>query len=365
MKPIPTRVLWLPAHPSAGSVSMLRHWRELERVFRAAGDESLEIVCPLGAPPERTPPAGRLRRAWKKYAGYPLRVGLAGRADVVHILDHSFAHLLRFAPRGSRKIVTVHDLAPLADDTLSPAQLARFRRTLAWLNEADLLLAVSEFTAKVLRSFLTAKPRIAVLPMGVNVAAFAALRALPPTITLPPIPRLLSIGSALARKNLALLPDLLEPVVRALGPIALLRVGAPLPLDLRRRIEAVVTPAHLFEFGAAREEDLVAIYQSADALIFPSTLEGFGLPLLEAMAAGCPVVSSDAASLPEVGGDAVLYFSPHDSAAAGAQLVRLLRDRALRERLIAAGRERAAGLSWEPHARQLRQHYLSRGGAAA
>ncbi len=343
---------------------MLRHWRELERVFGAEVHESIEIACPLGAPPEIPPPAGRLRRGWKKYVEYPLRVGLVGRAEVVHILDHSFAHLLRFAPRGSHRIVTVHDLAPLADDTLSPSQRARFRRTLAWLNQADLLLPVSEFTADVLRSFLTAKPRMAVLPMGVNVAAFAAPRTLPPTLALPPIPWLLSIGSTLARKNLALLPDLLAAVVRELGPVALLRVGEPLPLDLRRRIEAVVTPANLFELGAAREEELVAIYQRADALIFPSTLEGFGLPLLEAMAAGCPVVSSDASSLPEVGGDAVLYFSPHDPAAAAAQVIRLLRDRALREQLIAAGRQRAAGLAWEHHARHLAQHYLHAGEAA-
>lgn len=337
---------------------MLRHWRELDRAFRAEGDRSVEIACPLGLPPEITPPAGRFRRAWKKYAEYPLRVALAGRTDVFHILDHSFAHLLRFAPRGSRRIVTVHDLAPLEDGTLSPAQRARFHRTLVWLNEADLLLPVSEFTAKVLRSFLTENPRIEVLPMGVNIAAFEVPRTLPSGITLPPIPRLLSIGSALARKNLAALPDILAPVVRELGPVALLRVGAPLPLDLRRRIEAVITPANLFEFGSARDEDLVALYQSADALVFPSTLEGFGLPLLEAMASGCPVVSSDASSLPEVGGDAVLYFSPDDPAGAAAQIVRLLRDPALRAGLISAGRQRAAALSWERHAARLSAFYL-------
>lgn len=357
MKSPPTRVLWLPAHPSAGSVSMLRHWRELERAFHAEGDASIEIACPLGPAPEITPPAGRIHRAWKKYAEYPIRVRLAGRADVVHVLDHAFAHLLRFAPRSRRKIVTVHDLAPLADGTLSPAQLVRFRRTLAWLNDADLLLPVSEFTGRVLKSFLTAKPRMAVLPMGVNVAAFATPRALPSTITLPPIPRLLSIGSTLARKNLGVLPDILAPVVRALGPVALLRVGAPLPEDLRRRIEAIVSPANLFEFGAAPENDLVSIYQNADALVFPSTLEGFGLPLIEAMAAGCPVVTSNAASLPEVGGDAVLYFPPDDPSAAGAQLVQLLGDPALRDRLIAAGRGRAAGLSWERHTASLAALY--------
>ncbi|HYR57806.1 MAG TPA: glycosyltransferase, partial [Chthoniobacteraceae bacterium] len=217
MKPTRTRVMWLPAHPSSGWASMLRHWRELDRVFRAMRPESIEIVCPLGSPPEGAVARGRFRRAWEKYVAYPLRLGLAGGADVVHVLDHSFAHLLRFVPRGARKIVTVHDLVPLEDRTLTPSQLGRFRRTVTWLNHADLLLAVSEATVRSLRKFLTAKPRIAVLPMGVNAAAFAMPRALPASIALPAVPRLLSIGSVLPRKNLALLPELLELAIRGAG----------------------------------------------------------------------------------------------------------------------------------------------------
>lgn len=336
---------------------MLRHWREIDRVVRATHPPSIEIACPLGAPPDDAAPSGRLIRAWKKYVEYPLRVRLARGADVVHVLDHSFAHLLRFAPRGSRKIVTVHDLAPLEDDTLSPTQRQRFRRTLSWLNDADLLLCDSEFTAKALRSFLTHQPRIAVHLLGVNASAFAAPHELPGSIAWPAVPRLLSIGSALPRKNLDLLPAILEEVVREVGAVALVRVGARLPPELRRRIEAIVTPSRLLELGHASEHDLIAIYQNCDLLIFPSTLEGFGLPLLEAMAAGCPVVSSSASSLPEVGSDAVLYFDPADPHTAATQIVKILRGGALRASLIERGRLRARELAWEQHVLKLCEYY--------
>lgn len=354
---IPRKVLWLPAHPSAGSLSMLRHWRDLDHAFHAKGGDSMQIVCPLGSPPGIAPPAGRPRRAWDKYVAYPLRVGLAGQVDVVHVLDHSFAHLLRFAPHGSRRIVTVHDLAPLEDGTLSNTQLERFRRTLTWLNRADLLLAVSHATASALRAFLTTAPRIAVLPMGVDTEQFSAKRQLPATVKLPAIPRVLSIGSTFPRKNLAALPAILERVTRALGPVALLRIGQPLPDELRQKIGNVVKTENVIEFGVTPDEQVVAAYQAADALIFPSILEGFGLPLAEAMAAGCPVVSSNASSLPEVGGDAALYFDPADADAGAQHLIALVRDPALRAEMIARGRRRAAELSWKRHAEKLRDYY--------
>jgi glycosyltransferase involved in cell wall biosynthesis len=363
MQPKLTRVQWLPAHPSAGAVSMLRHWQELDAVFRAKPELPLEIACPLGAPPVAAPVANRFQRAWAKYAVYPVQTRLAGPADVVHILDHSFAHLLDWIPRRSFKIVTVHDLAPLDDASLSQRQRARFRRTLSCLNRADLLLPVSEFTATALRSFLTAAPPISVLPQGVDFAKFSHPQSAP-ELALPPEPRVLSIGSVVSRKNLGSLPDLLAPVVREIGPISLVRVGEPLPAELRARLEAVLGAERVREVGFVDETQLVAIYQACAALLFPSTLEGFGFPLLEAMAAGCPVVSSNASSLPEVGGAAALYFDPQDRAEGARQLVNALRDATLRASMIDRGRARARELSWDAHAERLAAIYARAGGDA-
>ena len=316
------------------------------------------IDCPLGSPPAASTTASRFGRAWQKYAAYPLRLAFAGHADVVHVLDHSFAHLLQYAPKRSFKIVTVHDLAPLVDGSLDPSQARRFRRTLSWLNEADLLMPVSNATATALRSFVTGAPRTVTVPMGVNVEAFEMRRPLPPSVALPEIPRLLSVGSVLGRKNLGVLPAIVARVQAEFGPVMLLRVGERLPAELRRQLESVLSPGHLIEFGFVASEDLVAIYQAANALLMPSTLEGFGLPVIEAMAAGCAVVASNTSSLPEIGGDAAMYFDPADPAAAAAHVVAILRTPALRESLVERGRLRAREFTWQKHAATLVSHYL-------
>ena len=85
------------------------------------------------------------------------------------------------------------------------------------------------------------------------------------------------------------------------------------------------------------EEELIALYQKAEAFLFPSLAEGFGIPLLEAMATGTPVIAARAASLPEVGGEAVVYFDPHDGEAIAAALERVLTDKGLREEMVQKG----------------------------
>jgi glycosyltransferase involved in cell wall biosynthesis len=105
----------------------------------------------------------------------------------------------------------------------------------------------------------------------------------------------------------------------------------------------------LLELGTITAPELRRVYHRADVLVFPSTLEGFGLPLLEAMAAGCPVVSSDAAGLREAGGDAALYFDPSDAHLGAQQILRVHSDSPLRETMIARGRQRSERYTWDRH----------------
>ena len=116
-----------------------------------------------------------------------------------------------------------------------------------------------------------------------------------------------------------------------------------LPPGVRDRV--VVT-------GYVSEEEKVALFGGAEALVYPSLYEGFGLPVIEAMACGTPVLTSNVSALPETAGDAALLVDPHSVEGIAAGIERLLTDSALRERLRSAGLARARIFSWEETARR-------------
>jgi glycosyltransferase involved in cell wall biosynthesis len=109
--------------------------------------------------------------------------------------------------------------------------------------------------------------------------------------------------------------------------------------------------------GRVSDEDLEGLYAIASCLVMPSLIEGFGIPVLEAMERGLPVACSTAPSLPEVAGDAARYFDPEDEGEIATAISEVIRDSRLRERLAAAGRERARRFSWERTARQTIESY--------
>jgi glycosyltransferase involved in cell wall biosynthesis len=128
--------------------------------------------------------------------------------------------------------------------------------------------------------------------------------------------------------------------------------------DLRTEHSAIIWA------GAVSDEQLRTLYENAALFVFPSLYEGFGIPPLEAMTCGCPVVASSASSIPEVCGDAALYFPPRDIPAVAASLLRVLKDESLRQELIFKGRRRSECFSWARSAEQLRSclvdaNYLS------
>jgi glycosyltransferase involved in cell wall biosynthesis len=179
-------------------------------------------------------------------------------------------------------------------------------------------------------------------------------------------PFILYVGGFLAHKNVPTLLASFQELASAL-PHHLVLVGGGSeserkklgPLAARLGIAERV---HVYHGIPARE--LVALYRSCDLFVYPSRYEGFGLPVLEAMACGAPVLCSSATAMPEVGGDAVRYFSPdsRDELTAGMRAV--LIDRGLREQLVARGLERAARFTWKrtvaAYSRVIRE-VLSRG----
>ncbi len=115
--------------------------------------------------------------------------------------------------------------------------------------------------------------------------------------------------------------------------------------------------------GYVSDEELITLYQMATCLVFPSLYEGFGLPVLEAMAAGCPVITSTTSSLPEVAGDAALLVDPLNAQEIATAMQRLLQDEDLRRRKMHDGQRRAANFSWEETARMTREIYIMAAGS--
>jgi glycosyltransferase involved in cell wall biosynthesis len=183
-------------------------------------------------------------------------------------------------------------------------------------------------------------------------------------------PVVLSPSAKRPHKNLARLLHALAAIAPARRP-RLVIPGYPTPYEaeLRALASTLGIAADVRMPAWVPAADLEGLYALAAAVVFPSLYEGFGLPVLEAMARGVPVACSNRSSLPEVAGEAALLFDPEDVDAIRAATERLLDDAELRERLRAAGREQAARFSWERTAQLTVESYgralAARNGRAA
>jgi glycosyltransferase involved in cell wall biosynthesis len=280
----------------------------------------------------------------------------AGRLDVMHGPNSSMP-----ATRARGSVVTVHDVGPLRRPQDVPRRFAEsFRAGVTdSVRRADRVLTVSDFTAGEVADLLDVpRERIETVRPGVS-AAFAApgdaaagraaLRARHGIEG----PFVLFVGTTNARKNLPRLLDAFAAARRTASlPHVLVVAGDRGGDDVRALAAARGLGDAVRVAGYVAEDELAALYRSADALAFPSLYEGFGLPVMEAMAAGCPVLTSDGSALAETAGGAALLVDPSSAEAIAAGLVRVLTDAPLRTRLAEDGRRRAAEFTWEPFARR-------------
>ncbi|HEY8962052.1 MAG TPA: glycosyltransferase [Luteolibacter sp.] len=350
MKPRAIEVTWIPAHVGYGVISMLRYWQAMERSWEADDPFRIHSLFDRDFHSESLRARGKWERMVVRKILYPWRVRTRCEGRIAHVLDHSWADMLAYVPSGVRTVVTVHDLIPLRfAGGLSAGQVTRFRAVVEQVRRADRVVCISEYTKREVIELLDIpEKKIRVVPNGVE--AFpedeeAAVRMRSRMGGEPGSLLLGCIGNTLERKNLKVLAPALA-LVKARGMhVTLVRAGAPLPAPLREEIRAAVGAKHLVELGVLRDDELGPFYRAVDGVVVPSTYEGFGLPLLEAMAAGTPVLSSSATSLPEVGGGAALYFDP----ASPEELAERLRewsDPVKRVELSRKGLERAAAFSW-------------------
>ncbi len=286
---------------------------------------------------------------------------LAGGGDLYHSMDFVLPPLAR-----ARGLVTVHDLSFLTHPQGALPSLARFltQAVPRSLERAGLVLADSESTRRDLERWMgLSADRVAVVGAGVEprfrpIEDRSVLDAVRNQLALPER-FVLGLGTLEPRKNFPGLIQAFEVLAGDRPDLHLVIAGGHgwLYQPILRAAEGSPLAERIHLAGFVADEDLPALYNLAELFAFPSYYEGFGIPVLEAMACGRPVVSADNSSLPEVAGDAALLVPAGDRAALVSAMQRLLDDPALSQRMIARGLEQAAGFSWQAAADRLLEAY--------
>jgi alpha-1,3-rhamnosyl/mannosyltransferase len=254
-------------------------------------------------------------------------------------------------------VLTIHDVSYERHPEWYPYRRDRLRRAFyrRSARAAAHILTDSEFSrSEIAAAYDIAPDRITVAPLG----AAASFGAGGSTASLPDgivAPFLLHVGDLHERRNLFLVVKALMEARRRLETTAPSLVLAGVDRGIGDRLVAVASeqgaPEAVVRLGAVSEPTLRSLYRGAAALVYPSRYEGFGLPLVEAMACGTPVLASRAASIPEVVGESGLLLDPDDPKRWGDAIVQVITDPVLRARLRNDGLVRAAMFTWERTAR--------------
>jgi glycosyltransferase involved in cell wall biosynthesis len=326
-------------------------------------DERIEVVA-LGGPGQDCLPADVGFCAGSAHPptnlGWTL-VGLpraAARAGVA--LIHAPAYT---APFWSRMpvVLTIHDVSYELHPEWYPYRRDWMRRAFyrRSAHAAARIVTVSEFSAsEIVNAYRIPRERIAVVPLGVEPDSFApadsASACQLPTEVVAPF--LLHVGDLHERRNLGVIVEAIFEARRHFGSAsALTLVLAGVDRGVGDALCALAEEQGAREavvrLGPVGEPLLRTLYHCATALVYPSLYEGFGLPLLEAMASGTPVIASRAAAIPEVVGDAGMLIDPDDTAAWTDAIVKVVNDEHLRDQLRTRGLARASTFTWEQTAR--------------
>jgi glycosyltransferase involved in cell wall biosynthesis len=346
------RVLLVANYDLDGQESMERFCSILAKSL-ARHQVDFRVIRPaarLGKLVEASNPLRKWLAYLDKYVIFPpvLRKAVAAN-DLIHICDHSnavYVPNLKTVPY----VVTCHDLlavrAGLGEETycpLSPLGKILQRWILSGLRSADMVVCDSRATRIDAERLLRGSgAKVELVPLGLNYPYVSidrkeALRRLAPVSNAlrADEPYLLHVGSSQPRKNR-------DGVLRIFARIKdrfagqLVFVGEPLPLDLRHLADVLQVRDRVVEIGKCEDSILEALYRCAHALVYPSKSEGFGWPIIEAQACGCPVLTSDCGPCPDIVGDASLVHQVDDEAAF-ADSIMVLTDPDRRSAIIANG----------------------------
>ena len=314
------------------------------------------------------PTAGRI---FQRFWSYPRWLAAQPPADVYHVVDHSYAHLVAAIP-GGRAVVTCHDVdafrtlvVPGDRESALPRRLAK--RILTGLQRAAAVVCVSDATRAELSAYrLVPEERLSVVANGVHpscspvpdAAADAAAAALTGA---PGRADLLHVGSTIPRKRIDLLLAVLAATARDRPDVRLWRVGGPFTAAQASRARELGVEGRITVLPHVDRAVLAALYRRASLVLLTSEREGFGLPVIEAMACGTPVVCSDLAVMREVGGAAADYCALDSVDDWSRRIVGLLAERDHGGPRWAARRAsalaRAGMFTWAAHGAAMRRIY--------
>ncbi len=317
---------------------------------------ALQKISPEGSVSDFIPRSIFLKpkplRYISQYLYYPWCAARA-QADINHIVDHVYSHLVH-SMDARKTVITFHDAIWLQKrQMIGPQGL-----NLSGLKKAAAIICDSEASRKALQAHVP-KPGgiVEVIPPGIDEIFFQ--KTLPSSEPRKPYAeiRLLHVGHSGFYKNIEGLLKILALLVKKNKRIMLIKAGEGFtPAQLHRAYALGVKP-NLVHCGHMSKTELASLYETSDALVFPSLDEGFGLPVLEAMASGLPVIASNRGSLPEVVGSAGILLEPDRPTDFAAAVLRVLEQPLLRQQMIAEGRRQAKKFKWETTAQSVLKIY--------
>ena len=366
---------YTPALKQTGGIG--RYVRELTSALADLDSSSCYLLFAAGAKSAElpNPPSAHFRwkptrisskwlaRLWHR-AGLPLPIeALTGPIDLYHATDF----VLPPTRRRTRTLLTVHDLSFVRVPSAASPRLKAYLDAVvpSSIKAADHILADSAATKLDLtKLYGTPEEKITVLYCGVNprfrrVEESAELQKTQLKYGLARSRYLLSVGTLQPRKNYSAVVEALAALRRLGHDLHYVIAGGSgwLEDELAETIERTGMNDYVYLLGLVDDADLPALYTGARMLLMVSLYEGFGLPVLEAMACGTPVIASNMSSLPEVAGSAALLVDPHDIDAIRGAIHRLEIDDAKRSELTAAGYQQAGRFTWARAAQQLQSIY--------
>ncbi len=283
-----------------------------------------------------------------------------------HSIDlfHDPAYQLPFIRSKAAYVVTIHDLAPFRHPETNTLKYNLYWRwmTRTAINRAERVIAVSEFTkSETEEMFPSVRGRVDVI----SEAAAPCFTHKPPEMDILrhhgiDRPYFLTAAKYEPRKNLArCIESFIAGPATINSDIQLVVAGAIgwKTADIDSIMKSSDFRDRIIFTGYLERPHLIEIMRGAMAIVVPSVYEGFGLPVLEAMACGAPVICSRIASLPEVGGDAAVYFDPFQAGSIKKAMIRVLSDGSLRQEMLVKGLARAAGYSWTTAAEKTFETY--------